>query len=216
MTKDKFDPYATLGVDPMADAAEIKRAYKKRAKEVHPDAGGTADEFANVGKAYKLLTDQRARDRFDKTGTADEQVDNLLASAINTLGTRFIAALGLPDLDYVDVVRKVDQSIDKDIKDLTGKINASKTDIAKIERLKKRIIKKGGKLHDFVKAAFDDVIRDHKQKMMHAEDEIAAFQKAKELLRDYSCKPPERDTDTSFGMLPTGYRARSGGYSPYG
>jgi hypothetical protein len=49
------EAYRVLGVDPDADAATVRRAYRERAKEVHPDRGGDADEFRRVSEAYERL-----------------------------------------------------------------------------------------------------------------------------------------------------------------
>lgn len=51
------DPYATLGVEPGASAAEIRRAYRRRALEVHPDVAGsdTTDEMADLNAARDRL-----------------------------------------------------------------------------------------------------------------------------------------------------------------
>ena len=130
-----FDPYKALGVGPEATTGEIKQAYKKRAKATHPDTGGSADEFENVGKAYKLLTDQRLRDRYDKTGSTEETVSNTLANAINTVSTRFVLALMNDDVERVDIVRLVRSSIEKDIKQLQDNVNEGKLSIAKIGRI---------------------------------------------------------------------------------
>jgi hypothetical protein len=43
----------TLGVDKNASAAEIKAAFRKKAKETHPDVGGSPEEFAKVHKAWE-------------------------------------------------------------------------------------------------------------------------------------------------------------------
>ena len=55
------DPYAILGVARTADADEIRRAYRKLAKSLHPDAnpGDKASEerFKQVTQAFKLLSD---------------------------------------------------------------------------------------------------------------------------------------------------------------
>jgi curved DNA-binding protein CbpA len=207
--QEKFDPYDALGVGRMAGKGEIRAAYMKRAKETHPDAGGSAEEFEKVSHAYKLLTDQRLRDRYDRTGSTEADVDNVLANAINGLGFRFAAVLGHPDAERVDIVRLVRNSLDKDIDNHVDDINKHKTNIEKIEKIKKRIVKKGGKMHDFVQATYDDMIGDAKKKILHAEDEIRAFEKSKELLKDYACKPPEKDDpnglDAAMRRLPTGY-----------
>ena len=64
------DPYATLGVARGASEAEIKKAYRKLAKELHPDRNRdnpkAAEKFGQVTGAYDLLTDKDKRARFDR------------------------------------------------------------------------------------------------------------------------------------------------------
>ena len=64
------DPYATLGVARGASEADIKKAYRKLAKELHPDRNRdnpkAAERFAQVTSAYDLLTDKDKRARFDR------------------------------------------------------------------------------------------------------------------------------------------------------
>jgi DnaJ-class molecular chaperone len=64
------DPYSTLGVARTASEAEIKKAYRTLAKELHPDKNkGNAkasERFSDVTKAYDLLTDKDKRARFDR------------------------------------------------------------------------------------------------------------------------------------------------------
>ncbi len=64
------DPYSTLGVARGASEAEIKSAYRKLAKELHPDKNKdnpkAADRFAQATNAYDLLSDKDKRARFDR------------------------------------------------------------------------------------------------------------------------------------------------------
>lgn len=64
------DPYATLGVARGAGEADIKKAYRKLAKELHPDRNKdnpkAAARFAEVTNAYDLLSDKDKRARFDR------------------------------------------------------------------------------------------------------------------------------------------------------
>jgi hypothetical protein len=52
------EAYATLGLDPSADTAAVKRAYRERVKETHPDTGdGDEEAFKEVTEAYEHLTE---------------------------------------------------------------------------------------------------------------------------------------------------------------
>ncbi|WP_379548583.1 DnaJ C-terminal domain-containing protein [Qipengyuania sp. DSG2-2] len=64
------DPYATLGVSRTASEKDIKSAYRKLAKELHPDTNrdnpAAADRFGKVTQAYDLLSDKDKRAQFDR------------------------------------------------------------------------------------------------------------------------------------------------------
>lgn len=66
------DPYKTLNIGRNATQSVIKKAYRQRAKELHPDHGGDAETFAELSMAYALLTDRMRRDRYDRTGSTEE------------------------------------------------------------------------------------------------------------------------------------------------
>ncbi|MBS0561982.1 MAG: J domain-containing protein [Proteobacteria bacterium] len=64
------DPYATLGVARDASADEIRRAYRKLAKQHHPDLNpgnkAAEDRFKAISAAHELLSDPEKRARFDR------------------------------------------------------------------------------------------------------------------------------------------------------
>lgn len=68
------DYYAILGVSRDATQEDIKRAYRKLARESHPDANPedphAEDRFKQISQAYKVLSDPEARRRFDAFGDA--------------------------------------------------------------------------------------------------------------------------------------------------
>jgi DnaJ-class molecular chaperone len=64
------DPYSTLGVSRTASEADIKSAYRKLAKELHPDRNKdnpkAAEKFSEATRAYDLLSDKAKRAQFDR------------------------------------------------------------------------------------------------------------------------------------------------------
>ncbi|KAI0699723.1 DnaJ-domain-containing protein [Cytidiella melzeri] len=78
------DLYAVLSLTSDAKAEEIKKAYRKLALVHHPDKHAASDDnakaaaalkFQQIGFAYNILSDEKKRERYDKTGRTDEGFD---------------------------------------------------------------------------------------------------------------------------------------------
>ena len=75
------DLYAILGVTEGADAATIKKAYRKLARQNHPDATGgdkkKTERFKEVGDAYEVLSDAKKRREYDRLRQAPVGADGM-------------------------------------------------------------------------------------------------------------------------------------------
>ncbi|HEX2618808.1 MAG TPA: DnaJ domain-containing protein, partial [Phototrophicaceae bacterium] len=66
------DYYKTLGVSRTADEKELKKAYRKLAKQYHPDANpnnaSAEAKFKEINEAYEVLSDADKRAKYDQFG----------------------------------------------------------------------------------------------------------------------------------------------------
>ena len=72
----KLEPYRILGVDRQASTQEIRKAYKNKAKEWHPDKNDSPnaqEKFMEISAAYELLSDAERRKNYDRHGVVDDQ-----------------------------------------------------------------------------------------------------------------------------------------------
>lgn len=72
----KRDYYEVLGVEKGASKEEIKKAYRKLARNYHPDVNkeeGAADKFKEAKEAYEVLGDEQKRTQYDQFGHAGPQ-----------------------------------------------------------------------------------------------------------------------------------------------
>ena len=64
------DPYEVLGVGRSASEAEVKRAYRKLAKQYHPDKHSgdkrAQAKFSEINSAYEIVGDKEKRGKFDR------------------------------------------------------------------------------------------------------------------------------------------------------
>src|SRR6476619_3414036 len=71
MANGSADYYKVLGVDKKASQEDIKKAYRKLARQYHPDTNkdaGAEERFKQISEAYDVLGDPEKRKRYDRGG----------------------------------------------------------------------------------------------------------------------------------------------------
>lgn len=98
------DYYKTLGVDKNASDDEIKRAFRKLAKQYHPDVNkeeGAQEKFKEIGEAYSVLSDSNKRKQYDQFGSA--AFDGTGGGGFSGFGGGGFSGFGFEDFDLGDI-----------------------------------------------------------------------------------------------------------------
>lgn len=131
--------YDTLGVDKDASPAEIKRAYRSKARSAHPDAGGSTEKFHALQRAFKTLGDEDARAHYDATGDDAEIKDVIEQTAMGVIDQIFDDLLEKADIERQDIVTLALRQID-------DALRHAEQDRKKLEKKQERLAKACGRL----------------------------------------------------------------------
>lgn len=105
MAAEKRDYYEVLGVSKTASKDEIKSAYRKLAKQYHPDLNKSPDapkKFEEVQEAYDVLFDDNKRRQYDQFGMAAFSQGGSTGGGGNPFGEGF-SSQGFGDVDLNDI-----------------------------------------------------------------------------------------------------------------
>jgi len=84
-------PYSILGVPIQTAHEDIKKRYKRKAMQSHPDKGGDPEEFAELCAAYAILSDDERRKQYDDTGTTEMPPEATPGTLLEQLFTQVIS-----------------------------------------------------------------------------------------------------------------------------
>ena len=196
-----IDPYAMLGLGRDAGGEAVKLAWRKAAKNAHPDAGGDAEHFGKLQIAYELLQDPVRRKVYDDTGYDPELADPRDlegALALETLVNEIILDEREPgSFDPVAAMRRR----------LSDDIVKNRFHILELERHRARVRKHMDRLGRRPQAdVLGSMLRARSQSITEAirkaEAQIATIEHAYEMLEGYSYEleaagVPERRADAA-------------------
>jgi DnaJ-class molecular chaperone len=175
-----FDPYIVLGIDKDASAEDIKKAFKQKSKTVHPDHGGSPEEFDILKRAYEILTDVSKRRMWDEYRMADnldiENEAKMVASqiAVQTLDT-------YPDSCNFD--KEMAEVFKKCLQDIADQIRGLTQNKERLEKRFKAIHKKPA--DDFISVDIERVINAKDIQIRQQKLNLEIHKKAFELIKGY-------------------------------
>ncbi len=184
--------YETLGVQPEADAREIKRAYRRRAEKAHPDKrGGDVDEMVAINRAFDVLGDPKRRLLYDATGQdslrpIDEQVRALLMQG-------FQQALQQGSETILKDVRAFVK--DAESKTVTAQVEGRKA-IKELQKRRKEIKAKGENLFQVI---VDVEVKKLEQQVAMMDEGLKVATAALKALDEY--ESDEKEPELRRGML---------------
>lgn len=203
------DLYSTLGIDKKASKEEIRKAYRKKARAVHPDTGGSPEKFALVKRAHDILTDEERRRKYDTTGDESEaKVNNEQSDVVNCLVFALETVLGKIESKGADPTQ---YDVVNDMRIFLGdEIEKINTMLSQLAQVKKRIEKLLGRFK--TKRDFNYLENAVKQKLSECNARIEESERrkipmdtARTWLKDYSFEhtPPQQKqyTSTDYSSL---------------
>src|SRR5262249_40352594 len=109
-----LDPYAELGVPRDAATGDGRKAYRRKAKAAHPDAGGSIERFERLKLAHDVLVNAERRAKYDHTGSVEDVVDLFQAQVMELLASALDHALGQAGKAYLetDLVARMRQHLE--------------------------------------------------------------------------------------------------------
>lgn len=215
--------YDVLDVDKNADAETIKKAYRKKARATHPDHGGNKEEFQTVALAFRILSDEEKRKRYDATGNVNqrdgfsqETDEQRIEAAAMAVAVGKVIALMSRGYGSIKIIENAKASLHEDIRLFNGKISDQRAIIKGHESNLKRIRRKAGANRPaFIERAIQGMIQDAGAQIANFEDLIKQATKAIDLLNDYEDvvqqkTESDRVSDLSIWATPGGFTRFTG------
>ena len=187
MTRTHYD---TLGIPRDADAATVKRAYRRKSRAAHPDKGGDHREMVAINRAYDTLADPQKRARYDQTGEDGPPGKSTEEQARDALMRVFLAIVEKAG-DYDDVMLKVGIALDENLARIRASIKQSEDRVGKLKRSAKRLKCKSGR-ENFLGALLEDQISNVQGALGNMHEGVAVVECAKEMLAEFTWEADKR------------------------
>lgn len=182
------DHYSTLGVPRSADGAAIKRAYRRRSKEAHPDRpGGNTQAMVAINLAYETLSDPARRAHYDQHGEDCPPPPPLDVLARAMVMQLFLQALGQAS-DQEDLVRVTRGGVKAAQSQARSAIHGREAKLAKLEKSRGRLKYRGAE-GNFLDDLFVQQISALREQIEKARAHVKVCERALEVLQEFEYHP---------------------------
>lgn len=180
------DPYATLGVPANATDEAIQHAYRSRVQKVHPDKGGTAEEFNHVQAAYDLLADRARRARYDSTKQTDPIQEAMQAARMIVAKMVVETMIRLPNVERVDLMAIMSTSVRAEIRKLELGVRDAQALVGRCNYARKHFVHKGAAIDNIIDHVLDAQVTKATEQLAKIADDIVAYERVLQVLAEYA------------------------------
>lgn len=195
----KENIYEYFDIDEKADKETVKKAFRRKAKETHPDTNNNKnDDFQKTKKYYMILADPEKRKKYDETGEIDEKSEkgNLYISLLAELFKNLVQSR---DTFNFDMFKAMMDKLDTNIASMEQGIEKAKKSIEKLQKLEKKITPKKNNIFINVLregiSAYKEGIVSHKKQIKIQKDAYDFIKKGKFKFKY------ENEYESTFGDL---------------
>ena len=198
--------YNELDVGKDADKPTIKKAFRKKAQELHPDKeGGDAEKFAMVKLACDVLMDDERRKQYDETGTTDKARQPKDA-AREKLAMVFDAIISMEGFNG-DIIREAQARFSQAKVEFKVFKEKLKKELKRLKKLSGRVKAKKTNLYQQI---IDNKIDGINRGIAKAEQDLIVLDEIFLLLEDYEDDVPEPEFPEITITRPSGFFSFTG------
>lgn len=196
----KRNLYDVLGVHKDAEAIEIKKAYRRKSKEHHPDRGGDKDEFAEVAHAYEVLSDPIRREKYDRTGVSKDVPFGLKLSSLMDK-TLFAVLKKCHNPETFDVIEEMRNDIKNQELKISNNIKQGEKSTSNLKIVHSRLKVKSG--NNLLGVTLTAQIELQENQIEQARDQVDFLNEALKWLDNYSYEFDQTEQMTYRGFTIT-------------
>lgn len=172
--------YDILGVDKKASPEQIKKAYRKKAKENHTDKGGEHEKMIEVSLSYNVLGNADKRKRYDETGKVDNNsFDEKFMGFINDV---FIKLVDNREVEHTDMISEFDLCVDKMLEEFD---NRQKVQQERKRRFHEVLVRMNSDKQDHIRKVVQGNMDACNEQLALIKEDIVFFQDCKKVLESY-------------------------------